>query len=141
MSLVGIAGMAVACLILNLVPSLTAAIAVLFVFGLSWSLPVANLPPMALELGTVARAGSLAGAFLLVQSVAGIVGPAFVGVWFDATGSKRALFILLALFLGGAFALFAMLAPGFGEAGARAPALGGVTAPRPLVADGDDVYA
>jgi MFS family permease len=141
MSLFGIAGMAVACVILNIVPSLTAAIAVLFLFGLSWSLPVANLPPMALELGTAARAGSLAGAFLLVQSVAGIVGPAIVGVWFDATGSKRALFMLLAFFLAGAFALFTMLAPGFGEAGAPASALGTAAAPRPLVADGDDVYA
>jgi Na+/melibiose symporter-like transporter len=141
MSLVGIAGMAIACVILNLVPTLTAAVAVLFVFGLSWSLPVANLAPMALELGTTARAGSLAGAFLLVQSLAGIVGPATVGVWFDAAGSKRALFVLLAFFLSGAFALFAMLAPGFGEAGARAPALGGAPASRPLVTDADDVYA
>jgi MFS family permease len=137
MSLVGIAGMAVACVILNVVPTLTAAVVVLFLFGLSWSLPVANLPPMALELGTAARAGALAGAFLLVQSVAGIVGPAIVGVWFDATGSKRALFVLLALFLGGAFGLFSLLAPGFGEAGAPVPALGNAPAPRPLVADGD----
>jgi len=141
MSLVGIAGMAIACVILNAVPSLSAAVVVLLLFGLSWSLPVANLPPMALELGTVARAGSLAGAFLLVQSVAGILGPAIVGVWFDATGSKRALFVLLALFLGGAFALFMMLAPGFGEARARASAFGEAPSPRPLLADGDDVYA
>jgi len=141
MSLIGIAGMAIACVILNLVPTLTAAVGVLFVFGLSWSLPVANLPPMALELGTTARAGSLAGAFLLVQSLAGIIGPATVGVWFDAAGSKRALFVLLAFFLGGAFALFAMLAPGFGEVGTRAPAFGGAPAPRPLVTDADDVYA
>jgi Na+/melibiose symporter-like transporter len=141
MSLFGIAGMAVACVILNIVPSLTAAVTVLFLFGLSWSLPVANLPPMALELGTAARAGSLAGAFLLVQSVAGIVGPAIVGVWFDATGSKRALFMLLAFFLAGAFALFTMLAPGFGEADARAPALSAAAAPRPRVAEEGDVYA
>jgi MFS-type transporter involved in bile tolerance (Atg22 family) len=93
---------------------------------------------MALELGTAARAGSLAGAFLLVQSVAGIIGPAIVGVWFDATGSKRALFVLLAVFLGGAFALFTTLASGFGEASAHATTLGSTLAPVPL---GDDVYA
>jgi Na+/melibiose symporter-like transporter len=126
MSLVGIAGMAVACAILHVVPTLTLAVIVLFVFGLSWSFPVANLTPMALELGTAARAGSLAGAFLLVQSVAGIVGPSIVGVVFDVTGSKRSLFVLLAIFLGGAFALFAKLAPGFGEAASMVPALGTV---------------
>ena len=126
MSLVGIAGMGLACVVLHLVPTLTLAVAVLFVFGLSWSFPVANLTPMALELGTAARAGSLAGAFLLVQSAAGIIGPSIVGVVFDATGSKRSLFVLLAIFLGGAFALFARLAPGFGEAGVAVPALGTV---------------
>lgn len=123
-SLIGIAGMAIACAILHVVPTLTLAVIVLFIFGISWSFPVANLTPMALELGTAARAGSLAGAFLLVQSVAGIVGPAIVGVVFDVTGSKRSLFVLLALFLAGAFALFAKLAPGFGEADAMVPALG-----------------
>jgi MFS family permease len=97
------------------VPTLAAAVAVLFVFGLSWSMPVANLPPMALELGTTARAGALAGAFLLVQSAAGVLGPAIVGEWFDLTGSRRALFLLLAAFLTGALALLATLEPGFGE--------------------------
>jgi Na+/melibiose symporter-like transporter len=116
MSLIGLAGMAIACALLHVVPSLTAAVAVLFLFGLSWSIPVANLIPMALELGTAARAGSLAGAFLLVQSVAGILGPSLVGIWFDVTGTKRSLFVLLAFFLAGAFALMATLAPGFGEA-------------------------
>jgi Na+/melibiose symporter-like transporter len=116
MSLVGLAGMAAACAALHVVPTLTSAIAVLFVFGLSWSIPVANLPPMALELGTTARAGALAGAFLLIQSMAGVLGPALVGEWFDVTGSRRALFVLLALFLLGAIALLASLTPGFGEA-------------------------
>jgi MFS family permease len=116
MSLVGLAGMAAACAALQVVPTLAAAIAVLFVFGLSWSIPVANLPPMALELGTTARAGALAGAFLLIQSMAGVLGPALVGGWFDVTGSRRALFVLLALFLLGAIALLASLTPGFGEA-------------------------
>jgi MFS family permease len=140
MSLIGIAGMAIACAILHVVPTLTLAVVVLFVFGLSWSCPVANLTPMALELGTAARAGSLAGAFLLVQSVAGIVGPSIVGVVFDATGSKRSLFVLLTVFLGGAFALFASLAPGFGEAKARAASLGrGVSTP--AVGEVDDVFA
>jgi Na+/melibiose symporter-like transporter len=116
MSLIGLAGMALACGALHVVPTLGAAIAVLFAFGLSWSIPVANLPPMALELGTEARAGALAGAFLLVQSLAGVIGPAAVGEWFDVAGSRRALFVLLAVFLTGAFALLASLAPGFGEA-------------------------
>jgi maltose/moltooligosaccharide transporter len=120
MALVGIAGMAVACVVLQFVPTLTAAIGVLALFGLSWSFPVANLMPMALELGTVARAGSLAGAFLLIQSVAGVVGPAVVGSWFDMAGSKRSLFLLLALFLIGAFTVLATLRSGFGEAKARA---------------------
>jgi MFS family permease len=119
LSLIGLGGMTLACLLLHLVPSLTMAVAVLVLFGLSWSIPVANLIPMALELGTAARAGSLAGAFLLVQSVAGVLGPALVGLGFDAAGSKRGLFLFLALFLGGAFTLMATLAPGFGEA--RAP--------------------
>ena len=120
MSLIGIAGMAVACALLHLVPTLGAAIPLLFLFGLSWSIPVANLAPMALELGTTARAGSLAGAFLLVQSAAGVIGPALVGTWFDAAGSKQALFLILGVYLAGAFALMATLAPGFGEAAGRA---------------------
>ena len=119
MSLIGIAGMAVACALLHVVPTLRLAVAVLFLFGCSWSFPVANLTPMALELGTAARAGSLAGAFLLVQSAAGVLGPSLVGLWFDAAGSRRALFMLLGVFLAGSFALLATLAPGFGEAGAH----------------------
>ena len=123
MSLVGIGGMAVACAALHFVPTLGAAAGVLVLFGLSWSFPVANLPPMVLELGPAARAGSLAGAFLLVQSLAGVLGPAIVGEWFDLAGSKRSLFVLLALFLVGAFVLLAAIRPGFGEAeGPRAPA-------------------
>jgi maltose/moltooligosaccharide transporter len=121
MSLVGLAGMAFACALLHFVPTLTAAVFGLFLFGLSWSIPVANLVPMALELGTAARAGSLAGAFLLVSSIAGVVGPSLVGLWFDFTGTKRGLFVLLAIFLSGAFALLASLAPGFGEAAVRDP--------------------
>jgi maltose/moltooligosaccharide transporter len=116
MSLVGLVGMTLACVALHVVPTLGAAIAVLFVFGLSWSIPVANLVPMALELGTSARAGALAGAFLLIQSLAGVLGPALVGEWFDVSGSRRALFLLLAVFLVGAIALLASLTPGFGEA-------------------------
>lgn len=119
MSLIGLAGMTLACGLLHFVPTLTAAIAVLILFGLSWSIPVANLVPMALELGTAARAGSLAGAFLLVSSVAGVVGPSLVGVWFDFAGTKRGLFVLLAVFLAAAFTLLASLAPGFGEAAVR----------------------
>ena len=115
MSLIGIAGMATACLVLHVVPTLSAAVMGCFLFGFSWSFPIANLTPMALELGSAARAGSLAGAFLLVQSVAGVVGPSIVGSWFDMTGSKRSLFVLLALFLVGAFVLLATLRPGFGE--------------------------
>jgi maltose/moltooligosaccharide transporter len=121
MSLVGIGGMAIACALLHVVPTLMTAVAVLFLFGLSWSFPVANLTPMALELGTAARAGSLAGAFLLVQSAAGLIGPSLVGSWFDVTGSKRSLFVLLGVFLAGSFALLATLAPGFGEATTGAP--------------------
>lgn len=114
--LIGLIGMTLACALMHFVPSLSAAVAVLFLFGLSWSIPVANLVPMALELGTAARAGSLAGAFLLVQSVAGVVGPSLVGAWFDITGSKRALFAILACFLIGSIALLATLSAGFGEA-------------------------
>jgi MFS family permease len=116
MSLVGFTGMVLACVAMQFVPTLGAAAGVLFVFGLSWSIPVANLAPMALELGTSARAGSLAGAFLLVQSMAGLIGPALVGAWFDMTGSRSALFLLMAAFLAGAFALLATLKQGFGEA-------------------------
>jgi Na+/melibiose symporter-like transporter len=115
-SLIGLAGMALACGALHVVPTLTAAVGVLFLFGLSWSMPLANLIPMAMELGTRARAGALAGAFLLVQSAAGIIGPALVGQWFDVMGSRRSLFLLLAAFLVGALALLATLGRGFGEA-------------------------
>jgi maltose/moltooligosaccharide transporter len=115
MTLIGLAGMTLACVLMHFVPTLSAAVGVLFLFGLSWSIPVANLPPMAFELGTTARAGALAGAFLLVQSAAGVLGPALVGGWFDLTGSRRPLFLLLAVFLVGAFGLLATLEPGFGE--------------------------
>lgn len=115
MTLIGLAGMTLACVLMHVVPTLGAAIGVLFLFGLSWSIPVANLPPMAFELGATGRAGALAGAFLLVQSAAGVLGPAFVGGWFDLTGSRRALFVLLALFLAAAFSLLATLERGFGE--------------------------
>lgn len=142
MSLVGIAGMAIACGAMHLVPTLPAAVGVLFLFGLAWSIPVANLAPMALELGTAARAGSLAGAFLLVQSAAGVLGPSLVGTWFDVAGTKRALFVLLAGFLAGAFALLATLAPGFGEAPARDTGERlGLASGAPLLAEAPDAIA
>ena len=130
MTLIGLAGMTLACALMHVVPTLSAAVAVLFVFGLSWSIPVANLAPMAFELGATARAGALAGAFLLVQSAAGVLGPALVGGWFDLTGSRRALFLLLAAFLAGAFGLLATLEPGFGEPSAAEPdrIIGGASA-------------
>jgi len=124
-SLIGIAGMAVACLVLHIVPTLTAAVVVLFVFGFAWSLPLANLIPMALELGTAARAGSVAGAFLLVQSAAGVLGPSIVGSLFDLSGSKAGLFLVLAGFLIGSFALLATLGLGFGEVAAQGEGLVG----------------
>jgi Na+/melibiose symporter-like transporter len=116
MAIIGMTGMAVACILLQLAPTLPVAVAFCFVFGFSWSFPVANLIPMGLELGSAARAGSLAGALLLVQSLAGVVGPAIVGSTFDALHSKRPLFLLLAAFLVGAIALLATLRSGFGEA-------------------------
>lgn len=115
-SLIGLAGMTLSCVVLHVVPTLTAAVAMLFLFGLSWSMPLANLIPMAMELGARGRAGALAGAFLLVQSLAGVIGPSLVGEWFDITGSRRSLFLLLAVFLAGALALLATLGQGFGEA-------------------------
>jgi hypothetical protein len=117
--------MAVACLVLHIVPTLTAAVVVLFVFGFAWSLPLANLIPMALELGTAARAGSVAGAFLLVQSAAGVLGPSIVGSLFDLSGSKAGLFLVLAGFLIGSFALLATLGLGFGEVAAQGGGLAG----------------
>lgn len=123
MSLIGFGGMAAACMVMYFAPTLSVAVGILFLFGLSWSLPVANLAPMALELRSSARAGSLAGAFLLVQSAAGLLGPSLVGVWFDMTRTRRGLFALLAIFLAGAFALLGTLASGFGEARSSAPVL------------------
>ena len=141
MSLVGIAGMTIACALLHVVPTLSAAVVVLFVFGVSWAFPVANLTPMALELGTAARAGSLAGAFLLVQSAAGVLGPSLVGSWFDVTGSKRGLFVLIGLFLTGSFTLLATLAPGFGEASASVASRRSESLSPPLVVGANDSYA
>lgn len=119
MSLIGLAGMTVACAIMHVVPTLPIAVAVLFLFGLSWSLPTANLPPMALELAPASRAGSLAGAYLLVASAAGVIGPSLVGWWFDVAGTKRSLFVALAAFLVVAFGMFTTLGAGFGEAAVR----------------------
>lgn len=115
MSLMGMAGMGVACAALHAAPTLSVTVGLCALFGFCWSFPVANLLPMALELDGSARAGSIAGAYLLIQSVGGILGPASVGVWFDAMGSKRALFVLMALFLAGGFALLVSLRRGFGE--------------------------
>jgi maltose/moltooligosaccharide transporter len=116
MAVTGMVGMVVACVLLHVAPTLSMAVAFCFVFGFSWSFPVANLIPMGLELGSAARAGSIAGALLLVQSLAGVVGPAIVGTTFDVMDSKRALFLLLATFLVAAIALLASLRAGFGEA-------------------------
>jgi hypothetical protein len=46
----------------------------------------------------------------------------------------------MTIFLGGAFALLARLAPGFGEAPGTASALSGASSV-PLVEKGDDVFA
>ena len=96
-------------------PTLAAAVAVLFVFGLSWSIPLANLTPMALELDDrVAR--RRAGRRVPARAEpGGLSGPSLVGEWFERVGSRRSLFVLLAAFLAGAFALLASLGSGFGE--------------------------
>ena len=53
---------------------------------------------------------------------------------------ERALFVLLAMFLVGAFGLLATLAPGFGEADERSALLrSGAAVPPPLVVDAPDL--
>jgi len=144
MSLIGLAGMTVACALMHVVPTLPLAVATLFLFGLSWSLPTANLPPMALELAPASRAGSLAGAYLLVASAAGVIGPSTVGWWFDVAGSKRSLFVALAAFLVVAFGLMSTLRAGFGEATNQRAGdgeAGTVLVPAPAIALAGDVGA
>ena len=115
-SMVGLAGMVVASLLLHVAPTLPIAVGLSLLFGVSWSMPTANLVPMALELGPPDKAGSISGAFMLVASVSGMTGPAIAGVVFDATDSKRSLFLLIAAFLAVAIAFMATLRQGFGEA-------------------------
>ncbi|MFO0985018.1 MAG: hypothetical protein U1E76_25365 [Planctomycetota bacterium] len=79
-------------------------------------MPLANLMPMAFEILPAGRAGSVAAVLMLSQAIAGILGPAMLGLVFDVMSTKRPLFLLLAAALLLAFALLASLEAGFGEA-------------------------
>lgn len=115
-AVIGISGMLISALAMHVAPDFRTACFLLVGFGLSWSLPTANLMAMAFELLPAARAGTLAGVLMFCQGVAGSIGPWLVGMAFDEMESKRTLFLWIAGFLAVALVAMASLRPGFGEA-------------------------
>lgn len=113
---IGLLGMALASAALAGITTLNVAFFALAAFGISWSLALVNLLPMALEHCGSRRAATYAGAFLFSMSAGGVLGPLICGATFDFAGDMSALFALMASFVGVAFLAMLGLRPGYGEA-------------------------
>jgi len=117
--LVGLAGMALSLVALDRVPTLLAALPLVFVASACWSMPTVNAFPLLVEPFPRARRGVLAALFFICMALGGILGDPFNGWLFERAGTRRFLFLAMALYTALAFVAVLWIPRGAGEADAR----------------------
>lgn len=95
----GLVGMALTFLGMNLLTTLSQFSIALFVAGLCWSLININSYPMVTELCHPSQTGTYTGLYYIFSGIAGATGPFIAGLLFDGVGSKQPLFLFSSLFM------------------------------------------
>jgi MFS family permease len=113
--LLGFAAMALCLLSLNFVGSAGQAVPLLALASACWTLPMVNAYPLFVEPIPRQHRGVLAALFLLSMALGGAIGDPLNGALFDLSGSYRALFVMMAIYTGLAFAVVLRVPPGAGE--------------------------
>lgn len=85
-------------------------------FGMGLMLVLTNIYPMALEICPPNQAGTYTGLYYMCQHAAGILGPPLLGLIFDLAGTRRPLFLIVALFSGTSMILLLHVRTGSTEA-------------------------
>jgi predicted MFS family arabinose efflux permease len=104
-------------LALDRVDSLAVATPLLALASASWTLPMVNAYPLFVEPIAPERRGVLAALFLLSMALGGAIGDPLNGRIFDAAGSYRPLFLLMAAYTALALVMVLFVPRGAGEAG------------------------
>lgn len=114
--LIGYATMAVCMLALDRVSDMSVVIPLLALASASWALPTVNAYPLFIELVPRHIRGVLAALYLLSMALGGAVGDPLNGRLFDLLNGYRALFLLMACYIGLAFVAVLFVRRGVGEA-------------------------
>ncbi|HET8654537.1 MAG TPA: MFS transporter [Longimicrobiaceae bacterium] len=120
--LAGFALLAACLLGLDRVTSLGRAVPLLALASAAWTLPTVNAYPLFVELVPRRLRGALASLYLLCIALGGAIGDPLNGALFDAVGSYRPLFLMMAVYTGAGFLAMALVPRGSGEAGSGAEA-------------------
>jgi MFS family permease len=118
--LTGLAAMALALVGLDRAPTMQAALPLVFVASFCWSLPTVNAFPLLVEPFPRARRGVLAAMFFLCMALGGMIGDPLNGFLFEWTGTRRFLFLAMAVYTVAAFVAVWWIPKGAGEAGTGA---------------------
>ena len=118
--LAGFALLAGCLLALDRATGLTHAVLLLALASAAWTLPMVNTYPLFVELVPRQLRGALASLYLLSMALGGAIGDPLNGALFDAAGSYRPLFLVMAFFAVLGFLAVARVPRGSGEAGTAA---------------------
>lgn len=115
--LVGFALLAACVLALDRATGLREAVPLLVLASAAWTLPMVNTYPLFVELVPRPLRGVLASLFLLSMALGGAIGDPLNGAMFEAVGSYRPLFLVMAFYSALGFLAMTRVPRGSGEAG------------------------
>jgi MFS family permease len=113
----GLAGMILALVALDRVAAMSAALPLIFLASMCWSLPTVNAFPLLVEPMPRARRGALAALFFVAMALAGLIGDPLNGWLFESAGHRRFLFLAMASYTLVAAVAVLRIPKGAGEAG------------------------
>jgi maltose/moltooligosaccharide transporter len=118
--LAGLGAMALALVALDGAPTMQAALPLVFAVSFAWSLPWVNAFPLLVEPFPRARRGVLAAMFFICMALGGMIGDPLNGTLFEWAGTRRFLFLAMAVYTAAAFVAVLRIPRGAGEAGTGA---------------------
>ena len=119
--LAGFAVMSMSMFALDRVTTLNAAVPLLALASVGWTLPAVNAFPLFVEPIPAQHRGMLAAVYLLCMALGGGIGDPLNGAVFDLVGGYRPLFLLMAAYTALAFVAVLMVPRGAGEAAGLTP--------------------